>query len=130
MTLAIIMLTLIAICLAASAVTSLLLYKRLTKTLIAVEHAAQRTADLSPKAARFLDEATLELSEIRGLTRSTGAVTANVQAITGELREGAEFLNLARRSNALVAGARAGFAALRQISNHPNGKGVHHEQQN
>jgi len=135
MTLANIMLTIIALALATSAVTAILLFTRIKRTLFAAEQALHRMSELTPRMARVLDDASGELVALKALTQRTQAVTervhgitANVQGISDELRQGAEFLNLARRSRALWAGARAGFSSLRRVTHHNGyGEGDDHE---
>jgi len=113
MTIANIMLTIMALALLSSAVTAILLFTRIKRTLLAAEQALHRVSDLTPRVARALDNASEELVALKALTQRTQAVTTtvhgiteNVQGISEELRQGAEFLNLARRSRALWAGAR------------------------
>ena len=125
MTIANIMLTIIALALVSSAVTAVLLFTRIKRTLTATEQALNRVSELTPRAARVLDEASAELVALKGLTQRTQAVTErvhgiteNVQGISDELRQGAEFLNLARRSRALWAGARAGLLSLKRVTHH------------
>ncbi len=129
MTIANIMLTIIALALATSAVTAVLLFIRITRALSAAEQALHRMSELTPRMARVLDDASDELVALQAVTQRTQAVTdtvhgiaANVQGISDELRQSAEFLNLARRSRALLAGARAGFASLKRFKHH-NGHG-------
>ena len=125
MTIANIMLTIIALALATSAVTAVLLFNRIKRTLAAAEQSLSRLSDLTPRAARVLDDASAELAALKGLTERTQRVTEavhgiteNVEGISGELRQGAEFLNLARRSRALWAGARAGLSSLKRAKHH------------
>jgi uncharacterized protein YoxC len=120
-----IMLTIIALALATSAVTAVLLFTRIKRTLGAAEQALHRVSELTPRVARVLDEASAELVALKGLTQRTQAmtetvhgITENVQGISDELRQGAEFLNLARRSRALWAGARAGLSSLKRVTHH------------
>jgi len=130
-----IMLTIIALALATSAVTAILLFTRIKRTLAATEQALHRVSELTPRVARVLDEASGELVALKGLTQRTQAVTEtihgiteNVQGISDELRQGAEFLNLARRSRALWAGARAGLSSLKRVTHHNgHGEGDNHE---
>jgi len=125
MTIANIMLTIMALALLSSAVTAILLFTRIKRTLLAAEQALHRVSDLTPRVARALDNASEELVALKALTHRTQAVTTtvhgiteNVQGISEELRQGAEFLNLARRSRALWAGARAGLTSLRRAKHH------------
>jgi len=125
MTIANIMLTIMALALLSSAVTAILLFTRIKRTLLAAEQALHRVSDLTPRVARALDNASEELVALKALTQRTQAVTTtvhgiteNVQGISEELRQGAEFLNLARRSRALWAGARAGLTSLRRAKHH------------
>jgi len=143
MTIAEIMLTVMALALVSSAITAILLFTRIKRALRAAEEALNRVSDLShrvseltPRVARVLDNASEELVALKGVTQRTEAITAKVQGITAnvhgiseELRQGAEFLNLARRSRAIWAGARAGISTLRRVSHHTdgNGEGDHHE---
>ena len=125
MTIANIMLTIIALALISSAVTAALLFTRIKRTLAAAEQALHRVSELTPRVARTLDEASAELVALKGLTQRTQAmtetvhgITENVHGISDELRQGAEFLNLARRSRALWAGARAGISTLKRAKHH------------
>jgi uncharacterized protein YoxC len=129
MTIANIMLTIIALAVATSAVTAVLLFTRIKRTLSAAEQSLHRLSELTPRVARVLDDASAELVALKALTQRTQAVTekvhgitANVQGISEELRQGAQFFNLARRSRALWAGARAGLSSLRRVTHH-NGYG-------
>ena len=135
MTIANIMLTIMALALLTSAITAVLLFTRIKRTLRAAETALVRVSDLTPRVARALDSATEELQALKGVTQRTESITArvqgiaaNVQGISDELRQGAEFLNLARRSRALWAGARAGISTLKRVSHHTDGhgEGDHH----
>jgi len=115
MTIANIMLTIIALALATSAVTAVLLFTRIKRALHAAEQALHRVSELTPRVARVLDDASGELVALKALTQRTQAVTekvngitANVEGISDELRQGAEFLNLARRSRALLGGSARG----------------------
>lgn len=136
MTIAEIMLTIMALALVSSAITAVLLFTRIKRALYAAEQALNRVSDLTPRMARVLDNASEQLVAMKGVTHRTEAITAKVQGITSnvhgiseELRQGAEFLNLARRSRAIWAGARAGISTLRRVSHHTdgNGEGDHHE---
>ena len=135
MTIVNIMITIIALALVTSAVTAVLLFTRIKRTLYAAEQAMHRMSELTPRVARVLDDASGELVALKALTQRTEAVTAkvhgitaNVQGISEELRQGAEFLNIARRSRALLAGARAGFSTLKRVTHHNgHGEGEDHE---
>ena len=125
MTIANIMLTIIALALVSSAVTAALLFTRIKRTLIAAEQALHRVSELTPRVARVLDDASGELVALKALTQRTQAITTtvhgiteNVHGISDELRQGAAFLNLARQGRALWAGACAGLSSLKRVTHH------------
>jgi dsDNA-specific endonuclease/ATPase MutS2 len=120
-----IMLTVIALSLAACAVQLLRIWGRLGRTATEVENASRRVGELEPRLERVLDELSGELRELRSLTRRTDAVVSDVQAVSGEIRRGVEIVDLTRRTRAAVAGARAGLAVLGRSQPSNNGEGVH-----
>jgi uncharacterized protein YoxC len=135
MTIVNIMITIIALALATSAVTAVLLFLRIKRTLDATGQMLHRMSELTPRVARVLDDAAEELVALKALTQRTELVAAkthgivsNVQGISEELRQSAEFLNIARKSRALWAGARAGLSTLRRVTHHNGqGQGEDHE---
>ena len=99
---------------------------RMSRAATEVESAVRQVSSIVPKLEKVLDEAAVELQELRLLTRRSEAVTADVQAISGELRKGVMLLDVTRRTRAALAGVKAGFAALKtspQEAQDDNGKG-------
>jgi hypothetical protein len=95
------------------------LTKQVRKTAAELEQTLRRVTELTPAAQRLLANGESELEELRRLTQHTSQVAGHVNAITGEasaatlqLLRGLEH-NVLDRVSAVGAGARAGFAALR-----------------
>jgi hypothetical protein len=98
------------------AVAAVALWRLTSRAAVSIERAADSIVDLSPKFEKLAERGSAELEELRGLTRRSHAVAADVQLITGEVAQGVTLLGLGRRTHALAAGARAGLAVLLQSS--------------
>jgi uncharacterized protein YoxC len=93
---------------------------QLNNTAAEMEKTARNFNELVPPARRLLEQSQGAFEEIRELTRRTTKIADDVQAVTGE----ASTLSLqvlralegqiGDRARAAVAGARAGFTALRR----------------
>jgi len=97
------------------------LTRRLTRTACEIEYTARRITALTPAAQGLLERCETELEDLRVLTRRTSQIVGDVQMVSGEARAAtAEFVRVleggvVNRYGALVAGARAGLAALRSM---------------
>lgn len=78
-----------------------------------------KLGNLTPRVERGLDELTTEIRELQELTRRTESVVEHADAVGQEVRAGVTALQIAKRSRAAAAGARAGFSALRDLAAAP-----------
>jgi uncharacterized protein YoxC len=116
-----IMLAVIALIYAVAAITAIKGWRRIDRAMDGVEDSIKKLGQFGPKADHLIEQLGGTLQEARGLVRRTGDVASDVQAVSGELRRGVEMLNVTRRTQAAVAGVRAGFSAL--VRPTTNGKG-------
>ena len=131
MTIANIMLTIIAVSQLIFALALVILFKKIIELLTATHRSL---ADLSPKVGRLIDETSGRVNDLKGVTENASAVSEDIRAITGRVREGVEFVQVIKRPAALWAGVKAGLAVLTGNSGtrattdmKTDGKGDQHE---